>query len=286
MTEGTRPLVLPAGLRDRVLRASHAARGAGRALPELPSIDATEAFRRAADAFYGVLCALSDEEWQRPVLRGLTVQGLVGHLIGVEHDGQRAVAGDPIVAELDHVESTQPEADRQAGRPAAATRSEWRAAVDLTIRLMAALDHEGEVAVHRMRLSVGALAVVRAFELWTHENDIRSATALPPSVPDPSTLRLMSDLAARALPVGADRVGLRGHTRVRLVLTGPGGGTWDVALGDSTGAGVPVRIIADAVDLCRLAANRAVPDELDLHVSGDLEQAEQVLAAIAALALD
>ncbi len=41
----------------------------------------------------------------------------------------------------------------------------------------------------------------------------------------------MTELAARAVPVGAERIGLDEPTRVRLVLTGAGGGTWDVSLG-------------------------------------------------------
>jgi len=40
------------------------------------------------------------------------------------------------------------------------------------------------------------------------------------------------------------------------------------------------------VGFCRLVANRATPAELDLYVTGDRGQAEGVLAAAAALALD
>ena len=41
----------------------------------------------------------------------------------------------------------------------------------------------------------------------------------------------MTELAARLLPHGAACAGLREPTHVHLVLTGPGGGTWDVAVG-------------------------------------------------------
>jgi uncharacterized protein (TIGR03083 family) len=280
------PIVLPAGLRERVLQASQTARAAGTSVPDVPEISASEAFSRSVDAFYGVLCALSEDDWQRPVLRELTVQGLVGHLIGVEYDVHRALSGDVTVADIEHVESTQAEADRQAGRVPEATRSQWRAAVERTIELVARFDPDSEVAIHRLQLSVGPLLLVRAFELWTHENDIRSATVLPPSVPDPPTLQLMTNLAARALPVGADRIGLTTPARVRLVLTGIGGGTWDVTLNNAPSDGPPVRIIANTVDFCRLVANRAVPSELDLHISGDLDQATDILAAFSALALD
>jgi uncharacterized protein (TIGR03083 family) len=283
------PLAPPTGLRQRVLEAAHQARAAGRPTPEPAEICPAEAFRRAAGALDGLLGTLGDEDWKTPVLRGLDVQCLVGHLIGVEDDVHRCLAGDPEVAEADHIESTQPAADRQAGRPAAQTRAEWRRAASRTLDLVRASGDPGpgaEVAVHGMRLPLGALLVARAFELWTHDNDIRRATGRPPSVPDVSTLRLMTGLAARLLPHGAARTGLREHVNVRLVLTGPGGGTWDVALGEGLPGPARVSIVTDAVGFCRLAANRAAAAGLDLHVTGDPAQAAGVLAAATALALD
>ena len=108
------PPALPPGLRERVLAASLRARDAGRPVPDAPEISATEALSRAASAFYTALCFLSDDDWRTPVLRDLDVQGLVGHLLGVENDMHRALAGDPAVADANHVESTQAAAVRQA----------------------------------------------------------------------------------------------------------------------------------------------------------------------------
>ncbi len=284
---GRAPMALPADLRGRVLDAARQAREAGRPTPDATQICPTEAFSRAADALYRLLCTLGDQDWLTPVIRGLDVQALVGHLIGVEDDVHRCLSGDPAVAEADHVESTQPAAARQAGRPPAQTRTEWRRAADRTLSLVHAFgDLDREVAVHGMRLPLGALLVVRAFELWTHDNDIRRAAGLPASVPDASTLRLMSELAARLLPHGATRTGLHESINVRLVLTGPGGGTWDVALGEGAADPVRIRIVTEAVGFCRLAANRVTPADLDLHVTGDPGRAAGVLAAAAALALD
>ena len=280
------PLPLPAGLRERVLSASLGERPAGRAVPEVPEISPVEALSRAADAFYGALCALADGDWRRPVLRDLDVQGLVGHLIGVEDDVRRSLAGDPAVAGLSHIESTQPAADREAGRAPAHTRATWRAAVDLTLDQAGAADLGAGVAIWGIQLPLGALLVVRAFELWTHENDIRRAAGLPPSVPDPPTLRQMTGLAAGLLPRGAALAGLREPVALHLVLTGPGGGTWDLTVGDGASDPVPVTLVTDAVGFCRLAANRAAPAELDLHVTGDPERAAGALAAASALALD
>jgi uncharacterized protein (TIGR03083 family) len=281
------PATLPSALRDKVLAAARQARPAGHTVPAVPVISPAETLRRAADALYGLLCVLSEADWRRPVLRDLDVQGLVGHLIGVEEDTHRCLAGDPAVAGADHVESTQPAALRQAGRTPAGTRAEWRRAADHTLRLAGEAGDLNEVmAVHGMRLPAHALLVVRTFEMWTHENDIRRAAGLAASEPDAATLRQMTGLAAGLLPFGAVLTELPGSFTARLVLTGPGGGTWDVPIGAEPPPAAAVGIVTDAVGFCRLVANRISPGDLDLHVSGDSGRAAGVLAAAAALALD
>ena len=279
------PPALPPGLRERVLAASLRARAVGRPVPDAPEISAAEAYRRAAGAFYEVLCFLGDHDWRTPVLRGLDVQGLVGHLIGVEDDVRRCLSGAPEVADASHVESTQAAAIGQAW-PSALTRADWRRAADCTLDLVRPADPRTQVAMHGMRLSLGALLVVRAFELWIHENDIRQAAGWAASVPDASTLRLMTELAARLLPHAAARAGLAERVDVRLVLTGPGGGTWDVTVGPGTAGPAAVSIVTDTVGFCRLVGNRVTPADLDLHVTGDSGRAAAVLAAASTLALD
>lgn len=292
MSTTDRDQAIPMGLRERVMAASLLARGVGQTVPAVPEIPADEAFARAADAFYGLLSVLSEQGWKTAALRGLDVQELVGHLTGVEHDTHRALAGDPAVADAEHVESTQGSAVRQAGRSPAQTLDEWRRAADHTLELVRAPDGDqaadgcaGRIAVHGIRLPLDDLLVVRAFELWVHDNDIRRAVGLPPSVPDPPVLRLMSDLAARMLPYAAARMGLP-PTDVHLVLTGAGGGTWDVAIGQEAAGRESLAIVADAVGFCRLAANRVTPAELGSYITGDESRAVSVLAAATTLALD
>jgi hypothetical protein len=91
------------------------------------------------------------------------------------------------------------------------------------------------------------------------------------------------------LPYAAARTGLRERVDVHLVLTGPGGGTWDVTVGqepDGQGPGQDVAIVTDAVGFCQLAANRITPAGLGPHVTGDAGRAAEVLAATSTLALD
>ena len=291
---------LPAGLRRRVLAAARAERLPGRPVPDAPPISPAEAFARTADAFDELLATLDGPAWRVPVLRDLDVQGLVGHLIGVERDVQRALAGDPAVADADHVASTQRSAEREPGRAPELTRRAFRTAVNRTLA-MRPPDDDGDdrcLAVHGLRLPPPALLVVRAFELWTHENDIRAAVGLPATVPDASTLRLMTELAVSFLPFGVLRAAPEaGPLDVHLVLTGPGGGTWDVPLGGGRGSpgkpgpGTPapvpeVLLVVDAVGFCRLVADRVDPDDVAARVEGPADGAAVVLAGAAALALD
>jgi uncharacterized protein (TIGR03083 family) len=249
-----------------------------------------EAFSRTADAFNATLGLLSGGQWAAPALRDLDVQRLVGHLIGVEQDVHRCLAGDPEVFAASHVESTQPAADRQDGQPPALTRADWRRAVDRTIDLVRAADLSAETAMYGLRLPVGLLLTGRVFELWVHENDIRKAVALPPSVPEVATLNVMTSTAVRLLPQAAAQVHVNDPVRVHLVLTGPGGGTWDFAVGQNpaapAAASSAVTIVADAVGFCRLAGNRITAADLDPYVAGDRDRAAAVLATASMLALD
>lgn len=279
---------VPAGLRARVLDASRQVRPAGETVPHIPQISPVEAFSRAADALYLTLRALPAQDWRRPAIRGLDVQGLVGHLTGVEHDLRRAMAGDPAVDQADHVESTQGAADRQAGRTPAQTLQEWRRAIRRTLTEAGAVADVGVIiAMHGVQLPLHAFLIGRAFELWTHENDIRVATGLRATVPEPAALALMTRLATGLLPFAATASGHCQRARLHLVLTGPGGGTWDIAVGDQ-GPPEPagVSIVADAVRFCRLVANRAAPAGIGAHITGDHAAAAGILAAAATLAFD
>ena len=217
------------------------------------------------------------------------MQGLTGHLIGVEEDIQRALAGDPAIAAP--TTSYRPRTGRTAGGPLPAlTRRDWRDAADRTLEQARARDGGTDrIEVHGIRLPLDDLLVVRAFELWVHENDIRRCAGLAPSVPDPAVLRLMSDLAARMLPFAAARTALRERVDVHLVLTGPGGSTWGVMVGQESGRpGIrPGRGDRDRRGGVLPAGGQPDhPAELSPHVTGDAGYAAVVLAAATTLALD
>ena len=210
-----------------MLAAARAARAAGRALPALPVISPPEAFRRAV-AGSPAVTALRADASHRPVLRDLDVQDLVGHLSGVERDVHRALAGDPAVADADHVARLR---RRPWGRRATPDDpGQWRTAADPSLAPVRAADLDPVVPVHGMRLPLGAC----------------SSSAPSSCGPTRTTCGAPAAGRQRARPARAaadDRsrreaaaAGVAGRRKPRsldlhLVLTGPGGGTWDVPVG-------------------------------------------------------
>jgi hypothetical protein len=127
------------------------------------------------------------------------------------------------------------------------------------------------------RVSI-ALAV-RVFEVWTHTEDLCRALRRQPPPLDAETLHLMTTTAVGAIPLGLLLGSIEaGHHTARLVLTGPGGGAWNqpLQLGDEA-VGPSVTIVADALDFCRLAAQRIAPADLDAEVEGPMDLAIAVL---------
>jgi len=70
---------------------------------------------------------------------------------------------------------------------------------------------------------------------------------------------------------------------VRVVLSGPGGGAWTSVLGAGS-ASTGTLIVADALQFCRVAAQRLTAAQLEASVSGDRSLAEEVLRAVAIFA--
>jgi hypothetical protein len=74
---------------------------------------------------------------------------------------------------------------------------------------------------------------------------------------------------------------------VRFVLTGRAGGCYDIALGAGSRSGATdVTLVADVVDMCRVAARRLPATALAVQVEGDAALARALLAAVDAFARD
>jgi uncharacterized protein (TIGR03083 family) len=247
-----------------------------------------------AVGLFELLDGLTDDEWERrtAVGGGVTVRELVLHLVGVERYllgqlGRRGTVAAP--RREDHFPvSTAAAADLAGADGAQVARAWWLEAMAL-VAACAELGPDHEVAYHHLGGSVRGMLVVRTFELWTHDDDIRRAVGAPRNDLDDERLSLMSGALLDVLPFGLALAGtVQPGRTARITLTGPGGGrTVDAPLAPGEAPGVPDIVLeATALDLCRVAANRLPIDRIDVDVEGDRSLLEPVLVGATAFALD
>ena len=266
----------PSNVASTVMRAALAARSAA-PVQTPPSDNEAAAFARAVGDVQHTLAELTDDDWSRPAVNGLDVGELVGHLIGT----QLAMAvelglGGPSSASDDHIESTRPSITAASALSPAEAAAEFARCSAPILDHVACLDAIGLAVPARfgsLVTDVRFLLVARVFELWTHDNDLRLAVGLGRVEPDQDRLWMMT---RAVMPL----VRLIGDERIRIVLTGAGGGVWP-SHGDEI-----ADVTVDTVEFCRRVANRLPIDDLHADISGDAAIAGDTLALLAGLALD
>jgi len=280
----------PPDLRSEVVAAALARRAAGRPVPSVGDVTPADAFERTLGEFHALLLSLSEAEAARPAHEEHgRVRDLVAHLVGVERLNLRWLDPDDDAPYLpDHVASTRATVDELARLPFTEVVEQWHAAARSMLAAARRGDQERQVPFHDITVSIGGMLTMRTFELWAHGMDIALATDRPLLDLDDERMLLMSSRLMDALPLAlAYRgVALPGRT-ARFVLTGPGGGCYDVALDGAAAATDPdVLVVTDVVALCRVAAARERPDRLDATIEGDRDLADLVLAHVDAFARD
>jgi uncharacterized protein (TIGR03083 family) len=265
----------PPALRGTVLSAARARR-----TPSVPRTLAG-AYARQVAVLDDLLDGISPGDWLRPHHKHGTVGGVVAHLAGND-----AMLGADLGLPVVPLPSTP-----DGARLRAAWREQARLLVDGLAACAAPLDLPVRLASSGPppRGPLRDALVQRAFETWTHHDDIAAAVGREPATPGPEQVRRIVDLAVRLLP-GA--LAARGRSRpdrcARLALAGPAGGEWTVPLGGAgpVEAEPDVTIFADAVEFTRLVANRRTPQSLRHRVTGDEALAAAVLPIAATLGCD
>lgn len=276
----------PADLRAAVLDAARAARPPLVPATVTAGVDPLTLYERQAGRLAALAAELDTVAWRhRAAPYPWDAQGLVAHLLAVERVTAAALRGTPHQVPLaDHLAMSEHAVGEHAGVDPRETVAAWRDAAAAVVDAARHADLEAQVVFHGLPMRASTLLVVRAFELWTHADDIRRATGRAPFDPPAEEIRTMADRSASSLAGLALLVdGPAVAGRARLVLTGAGGGAWDVDLG-----GDPTRratVVADAVDWCRLVARRLDPAELAWTVRGDAAVADRLVAAARSLAL-
>ena len=277
---------LPVGLRARLFEA----------MPDVAADPAPwpsrSAFMRTAAELGHLLDTLTSDDWDAPTaVAGSSVRDLVTHLVGVERYVLGQLGAGPRL-DAPTRDDHYPVSGAAAADTANAGTTElaatwWRE----TMRSIAACTQAGPdqpVTFHHLAGTVEGLRVIRTVELGTHDEDIRRATGRPANPLDDERLTLMSGTLMSLLPDGMALTGMsRSGRTARFELLGAGAGTFDVALAPGEVVGAPDIVVrTEAVELCRLAANRVLPADLAVEVTGDRSLLEPMLVGAGAFALD
>jgi uncharacterized protein (TIGR03083 family) len=290
----TTPVAARAFVRERVLDAALGAR------PGRPSTAAPprEAHLIEIERLISLLRSLSTEQWTRPVdppeFDGWTVRDVASHVSASEAlAAQLLGAGVASVPEIDtgNDSRTALTRARHAQLGTADIVAELAAAGRSTSAALAAYtaaELEGDDVVWwGIPTRLSTLCILRAFEVWTHADDIRRAVGEPQLAPPAPSLLTMSSRAAEWTGLMLAVAGRSTEPAVgTLALTGPGGSTHMVQLGlEPARTRMPrFALRIDVVDYCRAVGRRIRPDDLTYDVEGDAVLARQLVDALPSLA--
>lgn len=299
------PVLPPATLRERVLtnalgvRSDTHSQAPGRESVASP----TEALARTAGAFLATAEQLTDAEWAARTDLGLTAGDVVAHLtaafdyvagtVGATAPGETAPPPVPPGPDVAHVSYTRPAVDaaRLEARPAVLRRAQASLGRLVDWAVTATPTQLGDtVAYEGGEVPAFIPLVARAFESWAHGEHVRRAVGHEPLELSGGELALLCDVAVGVIPTTYGRAGHQPSGRwLRLVLTGPGGGTWNVGddNGSSSGGGMgpaTASVIMESVDLCRVTGGLLDVGAAFTSVSGDDAFARELLGSLAVLA--
>jgi uncharacterized protein (TIGR03083 family) len=271
----TETLAPPRDLRAQLLRRA-------RPIPEELRV-----YRLAMRRHEELLDSLGPDALHRPTANGLDVGELVVHLASMESAVAETIGFEQVVTDETEVEARTRRYLEVAGAdPLGDGRRRWRAAVDALDAWAVRGGEQGALPWNGFTVSRRTLLTSRAFETWTHDDDIRDALGRERVVPHPVELGVMSELAVNILPLCLAAAGTTVEAAARLVLTGEGGGEWTVSLDGAEHGAPAVTIRIDVVDYCRVVADRLAPEPAacGATLEGDEAIGRTVLACASALA--
>lgn len=283
----------PPGLRARVLDAALAVRPGG----QVDVASAREVHRVEAARLLTTLARLDDAAWQRPVdppeFAGWTVHDLVVHVATAESLFAQLLGIDPAVPETLNANDERTAIAQNRHRalsPAAAIAEYERAAAAIDARIAELSDDELEQDVlwWGVEMRISTVLIHRGFETWIHHDDVRRAVGLGASAPPAATICAMSRRAVSWMPLMLAAGGHAADGRfARIVLDGPGGGTYTIDLTDgepADGDEVDVELRAGIVELCQAIGNRVPAGGLRYEASGDEDLAAALVESLPLLA--
>ena len=255
------------------------------------SMPASELYISRVRAMRVLLADLDESVWLRNAAPyEWIVHGLIAHLLVIEqYTAVRFGLAVGATAQLatdndDHLAMGADQIAAEVRDSPKATMDRWAAAADRIVQHVKSRDFQADapVPLHGWPFSASAALVARSFELWTHTGDIRRAAGLAPEQTPAAELSTMSSYSVASLPFLLPTIA--SHSLLaptRVVLTGVGGGTYDIG-----GAGERMALlVADVVDYCRVVARRVDPSDLPATIEGNDALVRALLDASRAFAV-
>ncbi len=259
------------------------ARPAGPGSPTAREDRVVGLLRQEWAALAGLLAGLSDEQWARPALPGWDVHDVVAHLTGIERllSGaaqpplpEGAEAGGHVRNEIGRVNEAWVLALRglSHGELLAAFREITRERL-AALSAMSPADLEAPAWTPVGNATYGRLMLIRVFDCWMHEQDIRAAAGVPGHEDGAVAEQCLSEVVAALGYI----VGKRGQapegSSVRISLSGPMERDLLVAVrGGRAG-------VVDALD-GEPAASLRLPSSLFLRLAGGRQDPRRALPGI------
>ncbi len=277
----------PGRLGDDVVRAARAVRPVGQAIESLGGgrpADPAEAFVQTIAEFASLLASATGGEIVEPY--GWSVTQLVAHLVEVDlYLGRQLGLWQHHIDERledDHLAMTEAAVRAAVRADFTDTVARWKQVSTELCNHIASLNGDAlreRIKFHILYARLSSVLVVRIFEVWTHIEDLARALRRDPPPLDAARLHLMTNVAVAAIPLGMLLAEIDGGAiTARIVLTGRGGGVWNQPLQVGGEPAEPsVTIVADAVEFCRMAAQRIAPADLEADIEGQIDVAIKVL---------
>lgn len=277
----------PAALHHAVVQSALTTRPVGQAIASLgggQQASPAVAFIQTVDEFRSVLATADGAAIVEPY--GWSVTQLVAHILAVDlYFGRQLGLWQHEIDESvedDHLAMTESAVRAAVRADYAETVAKWHEVSAAVCAHVASLDDDQlrrRIKLHMLDTRVSTALVVRVFEIWTHIEDLCRTLRRDPPPLDAARLHLMTRTAVRAIPLGMLLGGIDvGPHTARIVLTGRGGGVWNQPLQMGADATEPsVTIVADALEFCRLAAQRVAPADLVAELDGPKDLAVTVL---------
>jgi uncharacterized protein (TIGR03083 family) len=226
---------------------------------------------------------------------GWTVKDVLSHLISVERMllGE-ALPDHPLPEDLPHVRNDfarmlEIGVDVRRPVPGGKVLDELAETLERRLAELPGIDPDQPTTLPTGRQGTYALFMeFRAFDCYTHEQDIRRAVNRPGNLDAPAAVCARARLTPGLPYVFAKKAGARPGQTLRLEVTGPAAFTTYVAVAEDGRARESEPVADPTVALgmdwetyLRLAAGRCTPESVTVTASGDTTLATRILAGMA-----